>query len=200
MTAQAQRLAGVDEAGRGPLAGPVVCACVILHPRRPIEGLGDSKALTGRARERLFPIILERCMAWQVVFVQRDEIDELNILWATMAGMRRALVALDPAPTQAIIDGDRVPPGLCCPATCLVKGDCLEPAIMAASILAKVSRDRHMLELNRRHPGYGFDRHKGYPTAEHLQALDRLGPCPEHRLSFAPVRASQLSLFGQTMR
>jgi len=200
MTARVQRLAGVDEAGRGPLAGPVVCACVILDPRRPIEGLGDSKVLTMRARERLFPIIQQQCLAWQVVFVQRDEIDALNILWATMAGMRRALAALDPAPTHAIIDGDRVPPDLCCPATSLVKGDSLETSIMAASILAKVSRDRHMLELNQRYPGYGFDRHKGYPTAEHLHALDRLGPCPEHRLSFAPVRASQLSLFEQTMR
>lgn len=198
MTARTRRLAGVDEAGRGPLAGPVVCACVILHPRRPIDGLGDSKALTERARERLFPIIQARCLAWQVVFVAREEIDELNILWATMAGMRRALAALDPAPTHAIIDGDRVPPGLCCAASCLVKGDSLEPAIMAASILAKVSRDRHMLELSQRYPGYGFDRHKGYPTAAHLQALDRLGPCPEHRLSFAPVRASQFSLFEPT--
>jgi ribonuclease HII len=200
MTARTRRVAGVDEAGRGPLAGPVVCACVILHPRRPIEGLGDSKALNERTRERLFPIIQERCLAWQVVFVHRDEIDQLNILWATMAGMRRALAALDPAPTHAIIDGDRVPGDLCCPATCLVKGDSLEPAIMAASILAKVSRDRHMLQLNERYPGYGFDRHKGYPTAEHLQALDRLGPCAEHRLSFAPVRASQLSLFEPTTR
>ena len=198
MSTHASRLAGVDEAGRGPLAGPVVCACVILHPRRPIQGLADSKALNERVRERLFPIIQARCLAWKVVFVQRDEIDELNILWATMAGMRRALAALDPAPTHAIIDGDRVPPDLCCPATALVKGDSLEPAIMAASILAKVSRDRHMLELSQRYPGYGFDRHKGYPTADHLQALDRLGPCPEHRLSFAPVRASQLSLFVPT--
>lgn len=193
MTTPTQRLAGVDEAGRGPLAGPVVCASVILHPRRPIEGLADSKALNERRREKLFPIIQQRCLAWQVVFVTREEIDELNILWATMAGMRRALAALDPAATHAIIDGDRVPPGLCCPATSLVKGDSLEPAIMAASILAKVCRDRHMLELNQRYPGYGFDRHKGYPTAEHLQALDRLGPCAAHRLSFAPVRVARRS-------
>ena len=188
MTMRPLHIAGVDEAGRGPLAGPVVCACVILDPLRPIAGLGDSKALTRRARERLFPIIQQQCLAWRIVFVQRDEIDELNILWATMAGMRRALAALDPAPTHAIIDGDRVPPDLCCPATSLVKGDSLEAAIMAASILAKVSRDLHMVELHRRHPGYGFDQHKGYPTAAHLQALARLGPCDEHRRSFAPVR------------
>lgn len=189
MTSYLLRIAGVDEAGRGPLAGPVVCASVILHPDRPIAGLADSKALTVRAREQLFSIIQQRCLAWRIVFVQRDEIDELNILWATMAGMRRALASLDPAPTRAIIDGDRVPPDLCCPATALVKGDTLEPAIMAASILAKVSRDQHMVELHRRHPAYGFDQHKGYPTPLHLQALARHGPCDEHRRSFAPVRS-----------
>jgi ribonuclease HII len=182
------RLAGVDEAGRGPLAGPVVCAAVILDPRRPIAGLADSKALSELARERLFSLIQQRSLAWQVVFVDRQEIDTLNILWATMEGMRRALCAMSPTPSHALIDGDRVPPGLPCPATSLVKGDSLEPAIMAASILAKVSRDRHMQALHRRFPDYGFDAHKGYATAAHLASLARHGPCEEHRRSFAPVR------------
>ncbi len=181
-------VAGVDEAGRGPLAGPVACAAVILDPRRRIRGLGDSKALHESERERLFPLILARCIAWQVVLVEREEIDRLNILWATMTGMRRALALLAPAAGHALIDGDRVPPGLCCPAVAVVGGDAIEPAIMAASILAKVSRDRHMRALHARHPGYGFDRHKGYGTPEHLAALDRIGPCAEHRRSFAPVR------------
>jgi ribonuclease HII len=181
-------LAGVDEAGRGPLAGPVVCAAVILDPRRRIAGLADSKVLCPEERERLFVLIQRRCIAWKVEFVERDEIDALNILWATMAGMRRALVALAPAATHAVIDGDRVPADLPCPASALVRGDSLEPAIMAASILAKVSRDRHMAALHGRYPGYGFDRNKGYPTAEHFAALARVGPCPEHRRSFAPVR------------
>lgn len=187
---------GVDEAGRGPLAGPVVCAAVILNPRRRIAGLDDSKALNEDERERLYPLILQRCIAWQVVFVDRAEIDRLNILWATMEGMRRAVCALLPAATRAIIDGDRVPPGLPCPAVALVKGDALEPAIMAASILAKVSRDRHMLQLHGRFPGYGFDRNKGYPTAEHFRSLARIGPCDEHRRSFAPVRNAMPDLFA----
>ncbi|MBP8098094.1 MAG: ribonuclease HII [Arenimonas sp.] len=182
------RVAGVDEAGRGPLAGPVVCAAVILDPSRPIAGLNDSKALTEHSRERLFPIIQRASLAWHVEFVEREEIDALNILWATMEGMRRAIHAISPSATRALIDGDRVPPGLPCPAVALVGGDGLEPSIMAASILAKVSRDRHMLALHDRYPGYGFERNKGYPTAEHLASLARLGPCPEHRRSFAPVR------------
>ena len=183
-----QRIAGVDEAGRGPLAGPVVCAAVILDPSRPIEGLADSKALSEAQRERLFPIIQQSCLAWQVVFVGREEIDSLNILWATMAGMRRAVCAIAPAATRALIDGDRVPPGLPCPAVAIVKGDSLEPSIMAASILAKVSRDLYMRALHVRHSGYGFDRNKGYSTPEHLASLARIGPCVEHRRSFAPVR------------
>jgi ribonuclease HII len=182
------RVAGVDEAGRGPLAGPVVCAAVILDPSRPIAGLNDSKALTEHSRERLFPIIQQASLAWHIEFVEREEIDTLNILWATMEGMRRAICAITPSATRALIDGDRVPPGLPCPALALVGGDGLQPSIMAASILAKVSRDRHMVELHGRYPGYGFERNKGYPTAEHLAALERLGPCPEHRRSFAPVR------------
>lgn len=191
-------VAGVDEAGRGPLAGPVVCAAVILHPRRRPRGLDDSKALCEAERERLYPKILRAAVCWQVVFVQREEIDTLNILWATMEGMRRAVCAMAPAATRVLVDGDRVPPGLPCPARALVGGDALEPAIMAASILAKVSRDRHMRELHARHPGYGFDRHKGYSTPEHLAALARLGPCEQHRRSFAPVRERlQAGLFAE---
>jgi ribonuclease HII len=190
------RVAGVDEAGRGPLAGPVVCAAVILDPRRPIAGLKDSKVLSERSRELLFPIIQRTCLAWHVEFVEREEIDALNILWATMAGMRRAICTITPSATSALIDGDRVPEGLPCPAEALVGGDGLEPSIMAASILAKVSRDRHMMTLHGRYPGYGFERNKGYPTAEHLASLTRLGPCAEHRRSFAPVRNSLIESNG----
>lgn len=191
-------VAGVDEAGRGPLAGPVVCAAVILAPRRRLRGLDDSKALRESERERLFPLIQRAALCWQVVFVEREEIDALNILWATMEGMRRAVAALAPAATRILVDGDRVPPGLPCPARAVIGGDGIEPAIMAASILAKVSRDRHMHALHARHPGYGFDRHKGYATAEHLAALARLGPCVEHRRSFAPVRERlQAELFAE---
>ena len=193
-------VAGVDEAGRGPLAGPVVCAAVILKPRYRLPGLDDSKALCEDERERLFPLVQRNALCWQVVFVERDEIDTLNILWATMAGMARAVLALAQAPTQVLVDGDRVPPGLCCPARAVVGGDALHAAIMAASILAKVSRDRHMRMLDARHPGYGFERHKGYSTPEHLEALARLGPCVEHRRSFAPVRERlQIPLFDETL-
>jgi len=191
--------AGVDEAGRGPLAGPVVCAAVILKPRFRLPGLDDSKALCEEERERLFPLVQRNALCWQVVFVERDEIDALNILWATMAGMRRAVCALATAPTRVLVDGDRVPPELPCAARAVVGGDAKEPAIMAASILAKVSRDRHMRALEVRHPGYGFERHKGYSTPEHLEALRRLGPCVEHRRSFAPVRERlQIALFNET--
>ena len=196
--APGELVAGVDEAGRGPLAGPVCIAAVILDPRRRIRGLGDSKALCLDERERLAPIIRERCLAWQVVFVERDEIDTLNILWATMEGMRRALAGLLPAANRALIDGDRVPPSVCCPARAVIGGDAIEPAIMAASILAKVARDRHMVELHQRFPDYGFDRNKGYGTPDHLAALRRVGPCEVHRQSFAPVRERQLVLFADT--
>lgn len=187
---QSPRLtAGVDEAGRGPLAGPVSVAAVILDPARPIAGLDDSKKLTEARREALFPLIQERALAWRIEFVEADEIDRLNILQATLAGMQRALEALSPAAEFARIDGNRLPRALPCPAEALVGGDALDPAIMAASILAKVARDRRMLELHARWPHYGFDRHKGYPSPHHLEALKRHGPCPEHRRSYAPVRA-----------
>jgi len=188
------RIAGVDEAGRGPLAGPVAVAAVILNPARPIDGLNDSKKLTERRREALFPLIRERALAWRIEFVEPGEIDALNILQATLTGMRRALQALAPAAELALVDGNRLPRDLPCAARAIVGGDALEPAIMAASILAKVARDRHMLALHREYPQYGFDGHKGYPSPAHLAALRAYGPCPQHRRSFAPVRDCLSSL------
>jgi ribonuclease HII len=179
--------AGVDEAGRGPLAGPVVIAAVILDTARPIRGLGDSKALKESRREVLYDRIVERALAWSVVFVERDEIDRVNIFQATMIGMTRALLGLRVAPQYALIDGNRLPRMLPCEARAVIGGDASEPAIGAASILAKVSRDRHMHALESVYPGYGFARHKGYGVPEHLEALGKLGPCHEHRRSFAPV-------------
>ena len=182
------RIAGVDEAGRGPLAGPVTVAAVILDPERPIDGLNDSKKLTEAKREALYPLIVERALAWRIEFVEADEIDALNILQATLIGMRRALQGLSLAADCARIDGNRLPPGLPCPAEAIIGGDAIEPAIMAASILAKVARDRHMQELHARYPQYGFDHHKGYPSPAHLAALAEHGPCSEHRRSYSPVR------------
>lgn len=181
-------VAGVDEAGRGPLAGPVVVAAVILDPARPIAGLGDSKQLSESRREALFPQIQRDALAWHIEFVGAEEIDRLNIFHATMTGMRRAVCALAIAPARALVDGNKIPPGLPCPAEALVQGDAREPAIMAASILAKVARDAYMRTLHGQFPGYGFDVHKGYPTPAHLACLAQLGPCPEHRRSFAPVQ------------
>ena len=182
-------IAGMDEAGRGPLAGPVTVAAVILDPTHPIAGLNDSKQLSERKREALYPLILERALAWRIEFVEADEIDRLNILQATLTGMQRALEGLAITPQHALIDGNRIPNHLPCPATAIIGGDASEPAISAASILAKVSRDRRMLELHAHYPHYGFDRHKGYPSAAHRAALLTHGPCPEHRRSYAPVRA-----------
>ncbi len=189
--ARALLVAGIDEAGRGPLAGPVVVAAVVFDPARPrINGLGDSKQLCARRREQLYGRIVERALAWRIEFVEVEDIDRLNILQATLAGMRRALEAVAHVADHARIDGNRLPPGLPCPAEALVGGDARDRSIMAASILAKVARDRHMCELHMRWPGYGFYEHKGYPTPAHLAALARLGPCPAHRRSFAPVRAA----------
>jgi len=182
------RIAGIDEAGRGPLAGPVVVAAVILDPARTIRGLDDSKRLAGDRRETLYARIVERALAWRIVFVEHSRIDRMNIFQATMQGMCEAANGLEPGAQHILVDGNKLPPGLPCAAQALVGGDALEPCIGAASILAKVARDRYMAELDTRHPGYGFARHKGYPTPEHLAALQRLGPCPEHRRSFAPVR------------
>lgn len=181
-------IAGVDEAGRGPLAGPVAVAAVILDPARPIEGLNDSKKLSEAKREALYPEIISRALAHCVVMVMPEEIDRLNIFQATMTGMCRALAGLNPAAQEAWIDGNALPRDLPCAGRAIVGGDALEPAISAASILAKVSRDRWMVELDRAHPGYGFAVHKGYPTPAHLASLKRLGPCPHHRRSFAPVK------------
>lgn len=181
-------VAGVDEAGRGPLAGPVVVAAVILDPRRPIDGVGDSKALSEAQRDALAPLIRAQALAYAVIAVDTDEIERLNILGATLAGMARALAALAVAPTLALIDGNRLPKSLPCNARAIVGGDASEPAIGAASILAKTERDRIMRAFDPIHPGYGFARHKGYPTPEHLASLERLGPCPIHRRGFAPVR------------
>ena len=181
-------IAGVDEAGRGPLAGPVCVAAVILDPARPVDGLGDSKQLSERRREALYPLIVERALAWRIEFVEAGEIDALNILQATLLGMRRAVAALSPAAEHALIDGNRVPDGMPCAATAIIDGDASEPSIMAASILAKVARDARMRELHVHYPQYGFDRHKGYPSAMHREALQLHGPCPQHRRSFAPVQ------------
>ncbi|NZA28051.1 ribonuclease HII [Luteimonas sp. SJ-92] len=196
-------VAGIDEAGRGPLAGPVVVAAVVFDPARPrINGLDDSKRLCAARRETLYGRIVERALAWRIVFIEADEIDRINILQATLLGMRRALEGVletvgDPAACVARVDGNQLPPGLPCAAEALVGGDARERSIMAASILAKVARDRAMHERHAHHPGYRFDLHKGYSTPAHLDALGRLGPCPEHRRSFAPVRlAAQGSMFA----
>lgn len=187
----AQRIAGVDEAGRGPLAGPVVVAAVVLGPgRTPVNGLDDSKQLSAERREALYARIVERAVAWSVVYVEVEEIDRINIFQATMAGMRRAVEAVAHATELARIDGNALPRGLPCPAEALIGGDARDRAIMAASILAKVARDRHMRELHAQWPQYGFDEHKGYGTPAHLAALAAHGPCPQHRRSFAPVRAA----------
>lgn len=184
-------IAGVDEAGRGPLAGPVAVAAVILDPaKKKIRGLNDSKQLTEAEREKLYPRIIERALCYRIEFVEREEIDRLNILHATMEGMRRAVVALSPSAELVRVDGNRIPPRLPCAAEALIGGDRLDTAIMAASILAKVARDRLMTELHERFPEYGFAKHKGYSTPEHLSALHRHGPCEHHRRSFAPVRAA----------
>lgn len=181
-------VAGVDEAGRGPLAGPVVVAAVILDRRRRIPGLADSKVLSEAQRETLAPRIRARALAYSVVAIDVDEIDRLNILGATLIGMTRALLALHVPPTLALIDGNQLPKTLPCPARAIVGGDASEAAISAASILAKTVRDGIMRNLDPLHPGYGFAQHKGYSTPEHFAALERLGPCAIHRRGFAPVR------------
>lgn len=181
-------VAGVDEVGRGPLCGPVITAAVILDPARPILGLNDSKKLSEARRERLFDEIREKALAWCIGRAEVEEIDRLNILQATFLAMQRAVAGLAVRPSLALIDGNRCPV-LEVPAAPVVQGDGRVPAIAAASILAKVSRDREMAALDALYPGYGMAGHKGYPTPAHLEALRRLGPTPIHRRSFAPVRA-----------
>ncbi len=180
-------VAGVDEAGRGPLAGPVVAAAVILDELQPIRGLADRKALGPRTRERLYDEIRAKALACCVAEASAAEIDALNILQATMLAMRRAVEGLRLRPTRVLVDGNRIPV-LPMVAEAIVRGDATVPAISAASILAKVHRDRLCLALHAAHPQYGFDAHKGYPTPEHLAALQAHGPCPAHRRSFGPVR------------
>lgn len=177
-------LCGVDEAGRGPLCGPVCCAAVILDPADPIEGINDSKKLTEKRREALYEQIVQRALAYQIVFVPPQEIDEKNILWATMDGMAQAVAGLDPQPAYALIDGNRCPPGLAVPAQAVVKGDATSASIAAASILAKVSRDRYMLELDRQYPQYQLAKHKGYPTRLHYELIAQYGIQPFYRRSF----------------
>lgn len=180
-------VAGVDEVGRGPLAGPVVTAAVILDPDNPIEGLMDSKKLTESRREQLAEIIKLNCLAWSIGRAEVQEIDEINILQATMLAMQRAVAGLSPAPDHVQIDGNRCPE-LPCTAEAIIKGDGTVPAISAASIIAKVTRDREMVEMDALYPGYGLAGHKGYPTRKHMEALIDLGVTPIHRRSFAPVR------------
>jgi len=180
-------LAGVDEAGRGPLAGPVVAAAVMLDELQPIKGLADSKTLSPRRRERLYDEIRAKALCCCVAEASAQEIDRLNILQATLLAMRRAVDGLRLRPHRVLVDGNRLPV-LAMPAQAIVKGDAKVQAIAAASILAKVHRDRLCLELHERYPQYGFAAHKGYPTAEHLLALRTHGACAEHRRSFAPVR------------
>jgi ribonuclease HII len=182
-----QRLAGVDEAGRGPLAGDVVAAAVILDPARPLPGLRDSKKLSEGRRRELAAAIVEAAVAWSVARASVAEIDRLNILHASLLAMRRAVLALRPAPEYVLVDGNRLPRWEF-PSQPVVRGDDRVAAIAAASILAKVQRDAEMAELERDYPGYGFARHKGYPTAAHVDALRRLGVSPVHRRSFAPVK------------
>lgn len=182
-------VAGVDEVGRGPLCGAVVTAAVILDPNRPILGLNDSKKLTEARRELLFEEICEKALSWCIARAEVEEIDKLNILHATMLAMQRAVEGLSVTPKLALIDGNRCPK-LAVPSAPVVKGDSKVPAIAAASILAKVSRDREMAAFELIYPGYGIGGHKGYPTPVHLEALARLGPTPIHRRSFGPVRAA----------
>jgi ribonuclease HII len=181
------RLCGVDEAGRGPLCGPVVAAAVILDPARPIVGLADSKKLSEKRRVALAAEIREKALAWCVAEASVEEIDRLNILHASMLAMQRAVAGLKPAPTRAQVDGNRCPQ-LAVPCEAIVKGDALVPEISAASILAKTARDAQLLELDRKYPQYGLAGHKGYPTPAHLAALRAHGACEIYRKSFGPVR------------
>ncbi len=186
-SSSSQLVAGVDEVGRGPLAGPVVTAAVILDPANPIEGLADSKAMSEKRRERLFDEIKQKALAWAIGRCEVEEIDEFNILQATMTAMQRAVAGLSPQPQHAMIDGNRCPE-LPCSCEFVIKGDSKVAAISAASILAKVTRDREMVELDKQYPGYGLAGHKGYPTKAHVEALRELGVTPIHRRSFGPVR------------
>lgn len=180
-------ICGVDEAGRGPWAGPVTAGAVILDPDQPIDGLTDSKKLSEAHREAIYPEIRAKAVTFGIGWASPEEVDRLNIRQATFLAMSRAIAIMGLTPRELIIDGNCLPQGLPCPARAIIKGDLTEPAISAASILAKVARDRAMAELCARYPGYGFSQHKGYGTAAHSSALEMLGPCACHRKSFAPV-------------
>jgi ribonuclease HII len=180
-------VAGVDEVGRGPLAGPVVAAAVILHPQRPISGLADSKKLSEKRRQELDLIIREQAYRWSLGRAEVEEIDQINILQASLLAMQRAVVGLSVTPHRALVDGKHLP-DLDCPAEAIIGGDSRVAVIGAASIIAKVARDREMVELDAQYPGYGLAQHKGYPTKQHLLGLESLGVSPIHRRSFGPVK------------
>jgi len=181
-------VAGVDEAGRGPLVGSVVAAAVILDPNKPIQGLNDSKKLTEKKREKLFIEIQEKAIAWAIAEATHQEIDELNILQASLLAMRRAVEALKTLPEHVLVDGNKVPKGLSMSCDAVVGGDALHAEISAASILAKVTRDHEMVELDKQYPQFGFAKHKGYPTKAHFEAIAEHGVIDQHRRSYSPVR------------
>ena len=181
-------LAGTDEAGRGPLAGNVVAAAVILNPEQPIPGLDDSKKLSEKKRLLLADEIKQKALAWAVISISPQKIDEINILQASLFAMRTAAEQLDISPDHVFVDGNKTLPDCFCENTAIIKGDSRVAEISAASILAKVERDAQMLELHQQYPEYGFDKHKGYPTKVHREILNDIGPCPQHRRSYAPVR------------
>lgn len=181
-------IAGVDEAGRGPLIGSVVAAAVILDPQNPIVGLNDSKKLSEKKREQLFVEIQQKALAWSIAEASHDEIDELNILNATLLAMQRAVDGLKITPNKVLIDGNKIPKTMTIECEAVVGGDALHAEISAASILAKVTRDRQLLALDKQYPNYGFAQHKGYPTKVHLQAIEQYGVLVEHRRSYKPIK------------
>jgi ribonuclease HII len=183
-----KKIAGADEAGRGPLVGTVVAAAVILDPNKPIEGLNDSKKLTEKKREKLFVEIKEKALAWAIAECSAEEIDNINILQASLLAMRRAVEKLNIQPDHLLVDGNKIPQGLAMSCDAVVGGDAIHPEISAASILAKVTRDHEMIELDAKYPQYGFAKHKGYPTKAHFEAIAKYGVIAEHRRSFGPVR------------
>ncbi|WPC33926.1 ribonuclease HII [Acinetobacter sp. YWS30-1] len=190
-------IAGVDEAGRGPLVGSVVAAAVILDPNNPIRGLNDSKKLSEKKREKLFIEIQEKALAWAIAEASAAEIDEHNILQASLLAMRRAVEALSIQPEHVLVDGNKIPQGLAMSCDAVVGGDALHPEISAASILAKVTRDRQMVEMDQRYPQFGFAKHKGYPTKAHFEAIALHGVIDEHRRSFGPVKKVLAALLDQ---
>jgi ribonuclease HII len=185
---QYKLVAGIDEAGRGPIAGPVVVAAVILDKKHPVIGINDSKQLSATKREKLFHEILEKAIAYSIIQVSHQRIDEINILQAVLEGMKQALESLSIKPGICLIDGNKIPSGLIINTRACINGDATYASIAAASIMAKVCRDRFMIEQDALYPEYGFARHKGYPTGQHLKALQDNGPCPIHRLTYAPVK------------